>query len=447
MRLFMSVDLVGSTAFKASKAHSELQSGSPLPRWVDEFRTFYKDFPIELGKSYRLMIDAFEDDLISDKNSTPRVWKTIGDEIIFCSRVSSIEHTAASVAAFLKALECYSRRLEKEEKPLRLKGAGWLAAFPAPNISISIMTESVSGPAGYSAVPSENTEDFECEADTTPSRFDFLGKGIDTGFRIAKNASEDRFATSVQLAYVLARAATKKKFPYAFGYHGREALKGVIDGEPYPVVSVDTERSEIKSKLKSREAALTGDTTIKPHALCDFLKTFMEAAAIDLPCLGEGQAAWSGGWPESYIRYQRVFEEHLAIDNGNVNQIEEAVDPEHPDDSSLDESKSFLGKLATSVEDDLQDRVDALSAREFRAHIGSCVEDLLPAAMADRILTGESPVRVWREHRGLSTAELAKRAGIKQPYLSQIESGKRDGGIQTIKRLAQALGVAIDDLV
>ncbi|WP_420794812.1 helix-turn-helix domain-containing protein [Azorhizobium caulinodans] len=36
---------------------------------------------------------------------------------------------------------------------------------------------------------------------------------------------------------------------------------------------------------------------------------------------------------------------------------------------------------------------------------------------------------------------------IAQPFLSQIETGKREGGIDTLKRIASALGVALDDLV
>lgn len=345
MRLFMSVDLVGSTAFKASKKHSEPQNGSPSPAWVDEFRTFYKDFPIEVAKAYDLVSKAFGEELLENADDRPRIWKTIGDEIIFCGRVTSVEHTAACVSAFLKALEHYSKRLEDDDKPLRLKGAGWLAAFPAPNISIAVTSDPVAGQPAAGASPSENTEQFELDADLTPSRFDFLGKGIDTGFRIAKNASEDRFVTSVQLGYVLARASTKKKFPHSFGYHGREPLKGVIDGAPYPVVSVDTERSDLKSKLKSREAALTGETTVEAYALCDFLETFMQTANIEMPCLGESQLAWSKDWPESYIRYQAAFNEHLDIDEANVQQVKEAPEPEHPDDKSVTDLWAELDAL------------------------------------------------------------------------------------------------------
>ena len=51
--------------------------------------------------------------------------------------------------------------------------------------------------------------------------------------------------------------------------------------------------------------------------------------------------------------------------------------------------------------------------------------------MVDRILNGENLVRVWREHRGLTVSALAQMAGIAQPYLSQIETGKREGTLQT----------------
>jgi hypothetical protein len=342
MRLFMSVDLVGSTAFKASKKHSEPQNGKPSPAWVDEFRIFYKDFPIEVSKAYDLVVKAYGDEQPVDTEDRPRVWKTIGDEIIFCGRVTSVEHTAIYVSAFLKALEHYSKRLEDDDKPLRLKGAGWLAAFPAPNITISVGFDNVDDQSKVGGRLSENTEEFEQAADRAPSKFDFLGKGIDTGFRIAKNASEDRFVTSAQLGYILARAATKKKFPHSFGYHGREPLKGVVDGAPYPVVSVDTERSEINSKLKSREAALTGETIVQAHALCDFLETFMQTTNIDIPCLGESSHDWGSDWPESYIRYQNAFKENLDIDDENVQQVTDAPEPDVPDDASVGDLKREL---------------------------------------------------------------------------------------------------------
>ena len=47
----------------------------------------------------------------------------------------------------------------------------------------------------------------------------------------------------------------------------------------------------------------------------------------------------------------------------------------------------------------------------------------------------------------MTAKELAQKAGIMQAYLSQIESGKRDGTVDTMKRIAEALDVTIDELV
>lgn len=71
----------------------------------------------------------------------------------------------------------------------------------------------------------------------------------------------------------------------------------------------------------------------------------------------------------------------------------------------------------------------------------------MPARVVDRLLAGENPVRVWREHRGLTQHTLADKAGISKNYLSQIETGERDGRVRVLQALAATLGVQLDDLV
>lgn len=73
-------------------------------------------------------------------------------------------------------------------------------------------------------------------------------------------------------------------------------------------------------------------------------------------------------------------------------------------------------------------------------------EEMLPAEMVGRLVEGESPLRVWREHRGLSASELAERAGLSQAFVSQIETGKREGSLASMSALARALGITLDDL-
>ena len=89
--------------------------------------------------------------------------------------------------------------------------------------------------------------------------------------------------------------------------------------------------------------------------------------------------------------------------------------------------------------------IAAYDAAKRRLESGD--DELVPLAIVERLLAGESPVRVWREHRGLTTKALADKAEVAPPYLSQIESGKRAGTVETLQRVARALDVTIDDLV
>jgi len=74
-------------------------------------------------------------------------------------------------------------------------------------------------------------------------------------------------------------------------------------------------------------------------------------------------------------------------------------------------------------------------------------EELVPSEVTSAILDGQNPVRVWREHRGLTQQQLAVAAGISVPYLSQIESGKRKGTAGVLVALAATLRLTVDDLV
>jgi transcriptional regulator with XRE-family HTH domain len=65
----------------------------------------------------------------------------------------------------------------------------------------------------------------------------------------------------------------------------------------------------------------------------------------------------------------------------------------------------------------------------------------LPDDLVSRIFAGASPVRLIREHRGLSQNELASAAGLSPSRLRQIEETKRIRE-EEAPRLATALGVS-----
>lgn len=86
---------------------------------------------------------------------------------------------------------------------------------------------------------------------------------------------------------------------------------------------------------------------------------------------------------------------------------------------------------------DLQDVADAKAARD---------EEQLPLEFVQRLVAGESPLRLWREHRGLTLQQLADRAGCTRQMLSMVENGRSRPSVQLLGKLAAALGCDLDDL-
>ncbi|MBI5122051.1 MAG: helix-turn-helix transcriptional regulator [Rhodospirillales bacterium] len=74
-------------------------------------------------------------------------------------------------------------------------------------------------------------------------------------------------------------------------------------------------------------------------------------------------------------------------------------------------------------------------------------DEYLPGELVMRLIEGEHPVRVWREHRGLTAKALAEKAGVSAAYLSEIESCKKPGSLDAMAKIARALSVQVDDLL
>lgn len=211
--------------------------------WVDEIGKFYREFPASFRR--RFVEQTTAPPLSNYAGANPLVWKTVGDEIIFCCRVLCLDHLVCIVQAFTQALDDYGRVLDSRGEHLDVKGAAWLAAFPSPNVTIEIFQGDEQSNVD---LPDEN---LDLRADAEPHKFDFLGKGIDCGFRLAKFSSADKLVLSAELALALCESANLNGFRFRgdFNYHGREELKGVISGRPYPLVTIDTQRSALRRQV------------------------------------------------------------------------------------------------------------------------------------------------------------------------------------------------------
>ena len=84
---------------------------------------------------------------------------------------------------------------------------------------------------------------------------------------------------------------------------------------------------------------------------------------------------------------------------------------------------------------------DILAARD--AEGGGRIPDALAAA----IMEGESAMRVYRRHRGLTLQALAGQTGLAASHLSEIERGRKAGSAGALARIAAALGTTVDVLL
>jgi ribosome-binding protein aMBF1 (putative translation factor) len=106
-----------------------------------------------------------------------------------------------------------------------------------------------------------------------------------------------------------------------------------------------------------------------------------------------------------------------------------------------------VSSTAKPTEYSEEDLADLAEAKAVMARIEAGEELPIPYEFAMRIVEGESTVKVHREWRGMSQAELARKAKLTQGALSDIERGRRTPGLKAAKALAKALDVPIANIV
>lgn len=105
---------------------------------------------------------------------------------------------------------------------------------------------------------------------------------------------------------------------------------------------------------------------------------------------------------------------------------------------------ALLGRLEDAHDTAVFNAFDATVAR-----LGwdGATADCLSGDNMGRILAGESPLRVWRDQRGMTQRALAASAGISPSYLADIEAGRRKGQAAVLARLAEVLRLPLETLV
>lgn len=222
LRLFLSVDIVGSTALKQpmNRGTNDSSVSDIKTHWLNFVHGFYTGFP-ELYDKNLLEIQPEADE--TDRLLKPHLWKSLGDELVFTVLLKHPSHAHYYLKAFrsslLDAIENWS---VKRNLPISFKGTAWLAGFPVFN----------------AAVPIERADQTTQEED----RFDFVGPLIDIGFRLSKYSSPRKFVISADTAWLISAAGDSGGLQ--FKYHGEEPLKGACHEKPYPIIWIDCHDSE-----------------------------------------------------------------------------------------------------------------------------------------------------------------------------------------------------------
>ncbi|HWB03296.1 MAG TPA: hypothetical protein VG796_09750 [Verrucomicrobiales bacterium] len=256
LRLFLSVDVVGSTAFK----HRKALEGESKP-WLKFIHGFYTGFP-EI--CWRRVGEVQAGDGPGTQLVKPYLWKALGDELIFSVPLRHPSYTRLYLKAFRLSLIEAIKHWAGGERPLPIsfKGAAWLAGFPVFN----------------SAVPLDVDKPLSAESE----HFDFVGPLIDIGFRLSRFASPRKFVISADIAWLITTQGDTAAMK--FYYEGRESLKGVLNDRPYPIFWIDCyEDNNDGNMLDFVEDKVINRAAVAPENVRDLASAFLDSVGSSIP--------------------------------------------------------------------------------------------------------------------------------------------------------------------
>jgi hypothetical protein len=193
LTLLLSVDIVGSAAFKASATQQE-----GTPSWVRAFEAFYDQVPRMLQEQRQGLADALAPNL--------QLWKAIGDQLVFLARPQHPDQLEAECLAFLRGLR-RSNQVMRERWGFCLHGVVWGFPEGGANVSFRFSQPQLSGGAG----------------------FDLIGPDVDLGFRLVSFAPDGDVLAPLELRRLLPLKRLR------LDLIGEASLKG-IPLDPYPLL-------------------------------------------------------------------------------------------------------------------------------------------------------------------------------------------------------------------
>jgi hypothetical protein len=339
LKLFLSADIIGSTAYKQPL---DMRSSKDLQKTLDWSRI--------IQAFYKVVVDSFQKhwDGVSqapvqpgaspvNMGSRPVFWKTIGDEVVFWKELTGDLQIWLAFSCWMKTIaDVRSYFKSQNAHQLDVKSTAWMAGFPIRNKAVPVTI------GGRSGSPRDHLNRFyRGVADDDASVIgdvDFIGPGIDVGFRLSQFSSSKKMSVSLDCAYFLALThgdilefqksypeASWSFFPLGTGtgtgtasqkfeerlsvfFSGNEPLKGVLGGIHYPKFWINTLREDSLDAAKDqfyRESR----KRVEWANLLDYCSKFYadRAQFIAEPFIVSNDSRSKSSIPKTYPAYYRAY--------------------------------------------------------------------------------------------------------------------------------------------
>lgn len=374
MRLFLSVDLIGSTKIKFSNSNLPLSkfvkdndsvsrgNKTIFPYWHCYIFSFFQQFDSIMRSSEAKFLSLQK--LHGNKSEIGELhcWKKIGDQIVYLVEIRNAWQVYFWTIIFLHAIDSYREEVRKQEtnkddpfhklRERKVTAGIWLAGFPMINAEIPIAKPISDQKAenfnGYDTI--DNLLDLELLLAEEPvdesiepklsyrKKIDFVGPSMDTGFRLCSDANEKQIPISIELAYVLAVVADqienkqhysdwepiitaireKYKFTPNIFFGGYKSFKGVFEGDAYPEFWLSSPGLDTKSK----NLPILDSMICKPEIVINFCNEIFSSHTKYLfkPFIDGCQLL--GEKPENYVQYIGHWEKIFQVEKGRGSGLE-----------------------------------------------------------------------------------------------------------------------------
>src|SRR6056297_340367 len=187
LKLFISIDIVSSKRIKKVYDFKMLKIKKNLKDLEKKYLNFIKT---KIKTKYNC--------------NNFRLWKFNGDEFIFVFNINRKNE----LYEFLNISYDFMKSFNKKEKKLfKIKTTSWITLI-------------------------DNENNIQINLETFSNSPDYIGPGIDEGFRLTKLSEYNKFIVNYYIAKLLNE---KKEFQKYIKFVGFTKLKGIIYNQPYPI--------------------------------------------------------------------------------------------------------------------------------------------------------------------------------------------------------------------